>query len=304
MRALLSWSRVAAAVNPTFQLEGMTTIAQAEQRASALGRLRDREILLAFVLGVAMVVFWRGFASHAYPRLSAAFLTPRSGVGAAEILALIVLALLAIRIRDESVLTVRDLTVVAVSSLAFALISGGAGALPPVIVGAKFVFHRDKRVASMGQILLALAFYEWFGPTLFHAVSPIALKAEALAVQGVLAPLGAFTRDGLTITATSGHNISIEEGCSAFHNISLATLICISLVKLETLTFKWAHVWVCAAMVAATIALNTARIALMAQSPAAYEFWHNGAGEPIVALAILAAMLAICLGGLRIAASR
>jgi hypothetical protein len=114
--------------------------------------------------------------------------------------------------------------------------------------------------------------------------------------------MGGFTRDGLIISTGGDHSIIIEEGCSAFQNVSLASLIWISLVKLETLTLRTAHLWICAAMAAATVALNTARLAVMAQSHPMYEFWHNGAGLPIIATAMLGAMLIICLGGLRMTA--
>ena len=80
----------------------------------------------------------------------------------------------------------------------------------------------------------------------------------------------------------------------------LSGLIWISLVKLETLTLRPAHLWICAAMAAATVALNTARLALIAQSFPMYEFWHNGAGVPMVMTAMLSAMLVICLSGLRL----
>jgi hypothetical protein len=55
-------------------------------------------------------------------------------------------------------------------------------------------------------------------------------------------------------------------------------------------------------MAAATVALNTARVALMAQSYPMYDFWHNGAGVPIVKAGMLGAILIICLAGLRVTA--
>jgi hypothetical protein len=133
-------------------------------------------------------------------------------------------------------------------------------------------------------------------------LSPWVLRAETIAVQAVLAPMGGFTRDGLLISTGGSHSIVIEEGCSAFQNVSLASLIWISLVKLETLMLRSAHLWICAAMAASTVALNTARLALMAQSYPMYEFWHNGAGVPIVSTAMLGVMLIICLGGLHVTA--
>jgi exosortase/archaeosortase family protein len=114
--------------------------------------------------------------------------------------------------------------------------------------------------------------------------------------------MGGFARDDLVISNGGDHSIMIEEGCSAFQNVSLASLIWISLLKLDTLRMRTAHLWICAAMAVATVALNTVRLALMAQSESMYEFWHNGAGVPIVSTAMLGVMLIICLGGLQVTA--
>ncbi|HEX9170076.1 MAG TPA: hypothetical protein VF886_14330, partial [Roseiarcus sp.] len=109
---------------------------------------------------------------------------------------------------------------------------------------------------------------------------------------------------GLIISPGGAYGLVIDEGCSAFQNVSLASLIWISLLKLETLTLRTVHIWICAAMAAATVALNTTRLALMAQSYPMYQFWHNGGGAPIISIAMLTAMLIICLSGLRMTASR
>lgn len=266
----------------------------------ALPRPSDRDVLLAFVAGLVVAVCWRNSVATSYSDFLAAFLRDRSGVGAAELLTIAVMALLVVRFRREDLLSGSDLVVIAIASLAFALPFRLAASIPLTAVGSKLIFHRDLRVRSVGQVLVALAFYEWFGPTLFHILSPIALRGEAFAIQAVLAPMG-FARNGLMIASSADNGVIIDEGCSAFHNLSLSTLIWISLIKLETLTIKSIHVWIALAMAGATIALNIVRIALMAQSAAMFQFWHNGAGVPIVSFTMLAVILAICLSGLRFA---
>jgi hypothetical protein len=262
--------------------------------------LCDRDVVLAFVVGLIVAICWRDPANEgSFSQLSADLFRDRSGIGAAELLALGVLGTLALRFHREALLTRSDLAVVAVASLAFAFPLRSGASIPLTLVGVKLIFGSDPRARSFGQVLLALAFYEWLGPLIFHLLSPWVLKAETTAVQAALAPIGGFARDGLVISTGGSHSLAIEEGCSAFHNVSLASLIWISLVKLETLTLRTAHLWICAAMAAATVALNTARLALMAQSYPMYEFWHNGAGVPIVSTAMLGAMLIICLGGLQ-----
>lgn len=268
-------------------------------------RLRDRDVLLVFIVGIVVAICWRNVSEASLTELSADVFKARSGVGAAELLAIGVLASLAFRVRDDRLLSASDLAVIAVTSLAFAFPARIAAGAPLILVGGKLLFRPDPRASSFGQLLVALAFYEWIGPVIFHLLSPWVLQAETFAVQLALAPMGGFARDGLMISAGGGdHSIAIEEGCSAFQNVSLASLIWISLVKLDTLTLRPVHVGICVAMAAVTIALNTVRIALMAQSRPMYEYWHNGAGVPIVACAMMAAMLAICLGGLRLADAR
>ena len=110
----------------------------------------------------------------------------------------------------------------------------------------------------------------------------VGAEFETIAVQAVLTPTGGFTRDGLVITTGGDHGIMIEEGCSAFQNVSLASLIWLSLVKLDTLTIRPRMSGSAPRWRRATVTLNTIRLALMAQSPSMYNFWHNGGGVSIV----------------------
>jgi hypothetical protein len=282
----------------------MSADARAGVGALALPRLRDRDVLLAFLAGLAIAICWRNPTVGSLSDLSADLFRARSGIGAAELLAIAVLATVAFRFGHDRLLSANDLSAITITSLAFAFPARLAAVIPLVVVGMKLLFQRDARASSFGQILLALAFYEWFGPAIFHLLSPWVLKFETIAVQAVLMPMGGFTRDDLIISTGGDHSIMIEEGCSAFQNVSLASLIWISLVKLDTLTMRPAHLWICAAMAVATVALNTVRLALMAQSESMYEFWHGGGGVPIVSFTILATILLICLGGLRLAETR
>ncbi|RBP13740.1 exosortase/archaeosortase family protein [Roseiarcus fermentans] len=275
--------------------------------AAALRRARvgDREIVLAFVVGVAVAISWRSVVAWSHGDFSAVALRDHSGVGAGELLALGVLAYLGLGIGRDDLLTRSDLAVMAACSLAFAFPMRMAAAVPLIVAGLKLLFHKNARISSIGQVLLALVGYEWLGPLLFHLVSPTLLEIETTVVQAALAPLnGGFARDGLAISAPTWSGVVVEEGCSAFHNISLSTLIWISLLKLQTLTMRSVYVLIALAMAAATILLNTLRIVLMAQSPELYDYWHNGAGVPIVTFVMLAVALVLCLGGMRLAAAR
>lgn len=271
----------------------MSAFWPATRSASALSRVADRHVTMAFLIGLAMSLCWRGLTESLHSE-AATVLRDRSGVGAGELLALAVLFVIAFRLGDEDVLSPSDLWTMAIAGLAFALPMRLIALAPLAAVGAKFVFREDPRLRSIGALLLALLFYECLGPLLFHVLSPIALKAEALLVQAFLVPFGGFSRDGLVISGgANGHGVAIEEGCSAFHNLSLATLIGLALIKLETLTMKPLHWWILAAMAVASVALNVVRIAMMAQSYPMYDYWHNGPGVPIVQMAMLGTLLAV-----------
>ena len=142
------------------------------------------------------------------------------GIGAAELLAIAVLATVAFRLGHDRLLSANDLSAITMSQLGrLAFPARLAAVIPLVVVGMKLLFQRDARASSFGQILLALAFYEWFGPAIFHLLSPWVLKFETMAVEAVLMPMGGFTRDDLIISTGGDHSIMIEEGCSAFQNV-------------------------------------------------------------------------------------
>jgi hypothetical protein len=264
----------------------------------------DRHILMAFAAVLAIALFWERL-TFGGTSLSEALVLGRMGVGSGELLAMAALFSVIFRLGDDDALLSRgELLMIALASCAFAVPSFKAASIPLTIVGLIFLPRRDARLSSSGQLLLAFVFYEWFGRIIFSLASPFVLTVETTLVQAALSIFGEFTRDNLTIRAANGHSIYVETACSAFHNLSFATLVWISLIKLETLEMKRFHWWILAAMAIATIALNTARIALMAQSRSVLVYWHDGTGATIVSLTMLAVILIIFSGGRAFAASR
>jgi exosortase/archaeosortase family protein len=265
---------------------------------------QDRDILIAFVGGLAFAIFWGRLTFVADEvGIAALFEDRHAGASIGEFLALIALTTLSFSLHDERVLTPIDLVAIALASAAFAIPSLSATSIPTTVIGLLFFWKRDIRLSSIGQLLLALVFYEWLGRIIFDFLSPVILNIETIAVQAMLSPLGGFTRDFTTLKAANGHAIYIDNGCSAFRSVSLAALIWISLIKVQTPTLKRAQWRILAAMVAVTIVLNTARLALLAESRASsdsldmFNYWHGGPGYGIISFAMLAAMLGIFLGG-------
>jgi hypothetical protein len=222
--------------------------------------------------------------------------TGGEGVGLGELLAMAALFSVIIQLGDEAVLSGGELLAIALASVFFVFPKFTAASIPITIVGLLLLPRRDARLSSIGQLLLALVFYEWLGRILFLLAAPFVVPVETAAAQALLSLFGDFPRDNLTIRAANGHSIYLDTGCSAFKNLSFAALVWMSLIKLETLEIRRFHWWILAAAAFATIVLNTTRIAFMAQSRSMYEYWHTGPGATIVSLTMLAVMLGIFLG--------
>lgn len=280
----------------TAEVEGVVASGKAKSALMLLPRTRERHLLVAFLSGLAMALCWRAFAVGSIEQFFGSFLSDRSGIGAAEVLALAVLFYLAMGVSEDEALTKVDCLLLAGSAVFFVVPARIFAAAPLLLVGTKLTFRKVARLSSIGQLLLALAFYEWVSPALFHFVSPFVLRAETAAVQGLLLLQGGFFRDGLIIGHPGGPGLYLEETCSAFHNVSLAALIWLSLLKLDGLTIKGSDVVSLAAMAGVTVALNTLRIALMAQSDDMFAYWHYGLGGDIIAFAMLASTLGVFLG--------
>lgn len=260
--------------------------------ARAGNSVNDRSVLLSFFACVALAVCWQQFLSDTWEGVGVG----AGGLGAAEALGFLALFLMAWRVGIDQVLTNFDLFLLALASLTFAFPSLNVVSIALLIVGALFVQRSDARIASFGQVLLALVFFEVLGRVFFDVVAEQALRIEASMVSGILSLEGNFHSEGLSIAAPSGHTVMIETRCSAFHNVSMASLLWISMIKIERYQIERRDWLVLGLMIGFTILWNTIRIALMAQSRAMYEYWHNGDGVGIFSATLVVAMFMIFLG--------
>jgi exosortase/archaeosortase family protein len=254
--------------------------------------IRDRHVMVAFGGCVAFATICQRIASG--PTHGVAFGQPFSvPFGAAEALALIALFLVINRMKNDALLSRVDLLAIAAVGVAFALPSLEAASIPMAATGIMFLARGDTRLASIGQILLALVSYQFLGRLIFDLAAPFVLQLETFGVATLLSMFGGFSRDGADIIAPNGFTIFLEPPCSAFHNITVATLIWLALIKIERLEFLESDWWALAAMIATTVVLNTIRIALMAQSEPMLLYWHDGEGVIIISVVMLASLLGI-----------
>jgi hypothetical protein len=214
---------------------------------------------------------------------------------AGEGLALFALFVVITRMKNDALLTRLDHLIIATLSVAFAFPGMKLACVAMTAMSLMFMTRRDARLTSIGQLLLALASFQYFARLIFDLIAPYALWLETIAVAALLSPFGEFSRDGFEIVGRNGLTIFIEPPCSAFHNVSVAAIIWLGLIKIERLHFKRSDWWALAAMIGATILVNTMRIALMAQSLNMLRYWHDGAGVTIVTVVMLVSVLAISL---------
>ncbi len=147
------------------------------------------------------------------------------------------------------------------------------------------------QLASVGQLLLAVSAYEIWGPLFFRLVSApiIQLEVALIAKAGQLLGFGLET-DGILLRSPSGWSVFIMDACSSFHNVSLAVLVWLSLLKLARVEPKRWQLAALALGVIAIIGLNALRILLMTPSEEGYVFWHEGAGAILFSCLTLAAV--------------
>ncbi|WP_267361387.1 MULTISPECIES: hypothetical protein [unclassified Methylobacterium] len=152
--------------------------------------------------------------------------------------------------------------------------------------------YRDRLIADIGQIWLALCLCELWSKLAFKLLYQ---GIEPFEVQ-FMAWVGRFAYPDLRATGVylSTHpewSIVMLDGCSAFHNLSLAALIWLCLLKVAGRRPGAAECSALATSAVLVVAINVARILAMLPSPTAYHFWHDETGSVAVALASITASI-------------
>lgn len=226
----------------------------------------------------------------------AGWLADNLGLNIGEILAVAAFVKICADIGSRTILSRFDLVaLMALLSAAVIPDSKVIWAIATVLGLGWAVGRRDEpSLSSLGQILIACAVHELWGPLIFNFIVNYFVNFETAVAAKLLTTFSTgYSSQFNQIAAANGHTIEIGTGCSAFHNLSLGALIWISIIKLHRNYYTALDFIALAGTFAAVITINEIRIMLMARSLASLTYWHDGAGVTIMSAALLASVGAL-----------
>ena len=258
-------------------------------------KLADADVLLFYTFALLAIgviqrlidVYLLGAQSTAY---DVAFMHE---VNAGELLAFVAMYSVLKSKIDTVRLSRVDFAVISACAMFFLFPKQSLPFVGATIAGLYFWRRRpyNTQLASAGQLWLAISVYRFWGRQFFQIVSAPVIQAEAFVIAKAGQLLGyGVSLDGIRLQSPSGWFVFILEGCSSFHNASLAVLIWLSLIKLAGAKVSGSKLMALGAGILAIICLNALRILLMTPSEEAYHFWHEGSGATLFSCFTLGAI--------------
>ena len=192
-----------------------------------------------------------------------------------------------------------DFTALILSSLSWFIPEQHAIYLAMTGAGGWMLLKRphDRLLVGVGQMWLALSIYELWGKLIFKCVYQLVEVFEV----SLIFHMGRIFFKGLEVQGANlavrpDWSIVILDGCSSFHNLSLAALIWLSILKLANRSVNAGALYALLMSAGMVVVINIGRILAMLPSSEAYAFWHDGSGSSYSALAsVLASVLPILL---------
>lgn len=144
-------------------------------------------------------------------------------------------------------------------------------------------------------ILLSLsAFFFWGRVVLALGAGPM-LAADAQFVSW----LSGLSASGNIVTSVDGTKFVIAPGCSSLHGISLALVLWTTALAWFDRPVTLRHVVFLALAIAATIAVNGLRLAMIGWNPEHFDYWHIGDGAMLFGWVALLAVTCVLYLGMR-----
>ena len=155
---------------------------------------------------------------------------------------------------------------------------------------------KQREIRQALFLLLALGIHETVVTLCGEVFSDVLLSLDASISQFLTHWfLPELLASGTTLQVTSGHSVALVWGCSSLSYVGDMMMLCWALALLLGDKEKpGGGLWKWLALVATiTVALNAARLSLMATSPAIYHFLHDGFGAVIFRIIMLTGAVSI-----------
>jgi exosortase/archaeosortase family protein len=156
----------------------------------------------------------------------------------------------------------------------------------------------DRNLKAAGAVLLAVSTQLVWGPIFFQLFTPELLKADAALVGSALMALRPdVVWSGTAFFAPDGHAVWLIAACSSFNNVSSAVLACVAVTMFRRNEWVRRDIQTIAIAGVAMILINSLRICLLVWSIDSRQYWHDGSGAQILAIAQTLVVLAIAWWG-------
>jgi hypothetical protein len=162
-------------------------------------------------------------------------------------------------------------------------LTGFAGA--SITLFALYLFfrdHGDLSTKAAGTVAAAVAVQAVWAPLIFSKIAFLLLQIDAGVVGWLVGHFVPGASWGGTVVYTpGGHNVAITAPCASFHNLSLASLCCVTLTMLHRPYWLKSDLYVGLVALLIQFGFNVWRLVFVCLSLPMYEFWHDGFGKHI-----------------------
>ena len=193
----------------------------------------DRAVLTV----VFVALFYLNYASSLIDAFANIFavhdgLAHSRTVSGAEILGFVAIFVVLTDLKSERLLRWWDFLAIVCIVTASLYPSDVYRAISMTCLGLLFIATSDKRIASLGQLCIGLAWISFWGALVLDFIKQWLLPMEAGVAFLPLYLFGSFSLDGTIISNGNGHAIDVLEPCSAFRNTITMAFIWLSLIKI------------------------------------------------------------------------